>query len=853
MEFGRISHGWQSRPTDECLYPWGGSAIRGAIHRLVIAMSATGVWLLGAASPPPVHSPLEQQQTFRFAEPGYRIELVAAEPLVEDPVAMAFDGQGRLWVVEMRGFMRDLDRSRVMEPDGSVVVLEDLDGDGFMDRRTVFLDGLVLPRAISIQPDGVLIAENKPLWFVQDLDGDLKADRKTLVDPHYAKGGVEHSANGLLRGLDNWIYNAKEGHRYRRKGAEWIRDRTEKRGQWGICQDDWGRLFYNYNHSQLHADIVPPNTLARNPHHRPTTGLSVGVADSNRVFPVRQTLAANRAYIPGVLDERGRMKEFTSACSPLVYRGGLFPEFRNNAFVCEPVGNLIKRNILSEEGLMITGTSAYPDKEFLASTDERFRPCALTTGPDGAICLADLYRGVIQDGVYMSPQLREHSRKRRMDKPVHLGRIWRIVPEDFQQPSKPDFAAMTRRGLVRALSHKNGWRRDMAQLHLVERGLISAIPELRQMALKHADPIVRLHALWTLEGLRDSEPESLLGVLRDASPRLRAAGLRVLQSLDLPDAVWRDILSGMEPDELPDEVALQTLLTLGGLRLPSPVRLRSIHSVLMPKVMDPLMRDAAMSSLGGREGDFLRVVLNLAGEEPDPFQAFLIESLSSAIVVSGNEFRIRELMREYGEWAPWKREAIWNGVRIHGPALARRPVGLSSRPAIDAREGEAKRWFAWPGHTPEPPKETDVRPLTADEAEDFARGRQIYLSTCVACHGSDGRGLKMLAPPLAGSDWVQGGEQRLVRILLHGLSGPVSVNGRRYAPPEVQPSMPPLAMLNNSDTAAVLTYVRREWGNTADPVAVKTVSRLRIETQGRTIPWTETELKPFDIPFDAGR
>ncbi len=239
---------------------------------LIAVFSVVAVCALEASPSPPVHSPLEQQETFRFAEPGWRIELVAAEPLVEDPVAMAFDGQGRLWVVEMRGFMRDIDRSRVKEPDGRVVVLEDLDGDGLMDRRTVFMDGLILPRSISIQSDGILIAENKPLWFAQDLDGDLKADRKRLIDPRYAKDNVEHSANGLLRGLDNWIYNAKEGHRYQREGDKWIRDETEKRGQWGICQDDWGRLFYNYNHSQLHADIVPPNTLTRNPRHRPTTG-----------------------------------------------------------------------------------------------------------------------------------------------------------------------------------------------------------------------------------------------------------------------------------------------------------------------------------------------------------------------------------------------------------------------------------------------------------------------------------------------------------------------------------------------------------------------------------------------------
>ncbi len=853
MESGRKSHGWQSRPTDEISYPWVGSAIRGEIHWLIVVFCMAAGGFVEAATPPPVHSPKEQLQTFQFAESGYRIELVAAEPLVRDPVALAFDGQGRLWVAEMRGFMRDLDRSGTKEKDGRIVVLEDVDGDGLMDRRTVFLDGLVLPRAISIQPDGVLVAENKPLWFAQDLDGDLKADRKTLVDPRFAKDNVEHSANGLLRGLDNWIYNAKEGHRYRREGGRWIRGETEKRGQWGICQDDWGRLFYNYNHSQLHADLVPPNAFTRNPHHRPTTGLGVGVADSNRVFPVRETRAANRAYIPGVLDGRGRIKEFTSACSPLVYRGGLFPEFRGDAFVCEPVGNLIKRNLLSEEGLMINGTFAYPEKEFLASGDERFRPCALTTGADGAIYIADMYRGVIQDGVYMSPYLREHSRTRRMDSPIHLGRIWRIVPSDFEQPAKPDFASMSPEQLVLTLSHESGWHRDLAQAFLVERREIAVMPALLRMALGHADPIARLHALWTLEGLRDPEPETLLGVLRDESPRLRAAGLRVLQALNLSDAAWRDALQEMDAAGEADEVALQALFTLGDLRLPARVRLKAIHDWLTPRVMDPLMRDAAISSLGGREREYLGVILRLAGRETDPFQAVLIESLTAALVASGNTLRIREVVAMLGELVDWKREAVWNGVRVHGPRLARIPISVAAPPKMPGRVKEVERWFAWPGHTPDPPRESAARPLTADEAEDFARGRQVYLATCLACHGTDGRGMRMLAPPLADSDWVTGGEQRLVRVLLHGLRGPITVSGKRHAPPEIQPAMPPLAMLNNSDLAAVLTYIRREWGNAAEPVAEKTVSRLRIETQGRTIPWTETELKPFDISFDAGR
>ena len=163
-----------------------------------------GAALQGAENgSPPVYSPEEQVKTFRFAEEGYRSELVAGEPLVEDPVAMAFDGMGRLWVVEMRGFMPNIDREGADDPVGRIAVLEDQDLDGRMDRRTDFLGGLVAPRAINVQPDGVLIGDANSLWFVSDVDGDLIPDGKELVDPSYASENVEHSANGLLRAMNN--------------------------------------------------------------------------------------------------------------------------------------------------------------------------------------------------------------------------------------------------------------------------------------------------------------------------------------------------------------------------------------------------------------------------------------------------------------------------------------------------------------------------------------------------------------------------------------------------------------------------------------------------------------------------
>src|SRR5690606_8510798 len=292
--------------------------------------------------PSPPKSPEEELTTFKI-EPGLKVELVAAEPLVEDPVVITFDADGRLWVVEMRGFMPDIDGAGEGEPVGRVSVLEDRDGDGRMDVSTIYIDSLVLPRALAVIPGGALLAENQALWLTRDNDGDLRADEKILLDSTYAGGAlVEHSGNGLWRGIDNWYYNAKSRLRYRFIDGEWRRDSTEFRGQWGISHDDAGRLYYNYNWSQLHADLVPPNYLSRNPNHTPTSGIDHGLTLDRRVYPIRDNPAVNRGYIPGTLDEEGRLLEFTAACSPLYYRGDALPEaFYGNVFVCEPSGNLI--------------------------------------------------------------------------------------------------------------------------------------------------------------------------------------------------------------------------------------------------------------------------------------------------------------------------------------------------------------------------------------------------------------------------------------------------------------------------------------------------------------------------------
>src|SRR5690606_2287611 len=244
-------------------------------------------------------------------------------------------------------------------PSGKIVILEDRNKDGFFESRKVFIDSLVLPRAISFIEDGILIAEPPFLWYVEIVN-DLPG-KKILVDEKYAEGGnVEHQPNGLLRCLDNWIYNAKSSKRYRKKGEDWIVEKTHFRGQWGIAQDDHGRLYYNHNSANVLGDYFSPSFGATNINQRKVAGYNETIVTDNRVYPARATTGVNRGYMEGFLDDSLRLVNFTAAGGLTIYRGELFgKEFSFNAFVTEPAANLIKRNILTEEGNTITGRQAY--------------------------------------------------------------------------------------------------------------------------------------------------------------------------------------------------------------------------------------------------------------------------------------------------------------------------------------------------------------------------------------------------------------------------------------------------------------------------------------------------------------
>jgi mono/diheme cytochrome c family protein len=466
--------------------------------------------------------PANQSISKMKLEPGMAITMIASEPLISTPVAITFDKKGRIWALEMEDYMPDTTGHGENEPLGKVVVLTDKNNDGIMDDRKVVIDSLVMPRAFCLVESGILVAEPPRLYYY-DLVND-KPVKRTLIDAKYTEGGnVEHQPNGLYRGLDNWIYNANSAKRYRKMGDKWLTQTAHEKGQWGISQDDQGRMYANDNSVNLQGDYFPPSLGLTNKNQKGMAGFNERTVADNRTFPIRPTPGVNRGYMKGVLDDSLRLVNFTAACGPMIYRGGLFgPDYNFNAFVAEPSANLIKRDILTEKGNIVKGREAYHGREFLASVDERFRPVSLYDGPDGALYIVDMYRGIIQHKTYLTPYLAGEIGKRQLTKPLSCGRLYKVYPAGKKLVSVtfPDDPIK----LVALLGNPNGYVRDKAQQILVDSKPQQAIPALQQ-ALKSANPLFVTHALWTLEGFGVLKADEVLALLQSPQWNIRMQAL----------------------------------------------------------------------------------------------------------------------------------------------------------------------------------------------------------------------------------------------------------------------------------------------------------------------------------------
>jgi mono/diheme cytochrome c family protein len=749
-------------------------------------------------------TPAEEAAGFRLPT-GYRLELVAADPDVISPTIIEFDGNGRMYVGEMIGYMMDAEATHEHDPVSRISRWESTKGDGVYDKHTIFADHLVAPRMILPLTDGVILTsetDSDDLIKLSDTNGDGVADTREVVFTGIGQSGdanIEHQKAGLVWGLDNWIYTTYNAFRIRWTPTGFLRERTGPNGgQWGLAMDNDGKPWFvdaggergpmNFQYPIEYGAFTPcpPTPAGSTPDPNCPAGMENGFEKDFAVVWPSPGIGDMQGGIGRIRMPAANLNHFTAATGPAIVRGDALPaDLKGDLLFTEPVGRLIRRaKIVNIEGLTEL-QNAYPHAEFMTSEDQLFRPVNLSNAPDGTVYVADMYHGIIQEREWSGPgsYLRAKIEQYQLDKIVSHGRIWRLrydgraaVPKtdtNMGQPAipaiEPHFAPPHMYGetpaqLVAHLSSPNGWWRDMAQRLLVLKQDTSVVPALEKLAATSqpaaapATPapstdtpaapaddtalVARFHAMWTLEGLHALDASLVRTLMKDPSPRMRVQAIRASESLyKAGDRSFADDYRAMTKDADPN-VVIQAMLTANVLDLP----------------------DArALITAAKAANDAKGVVL------------------------------------------------------IADHLLAPSPAGRRPRPGT----------------------------MTPAEETRLEAGEDVFNSVCAACHGPDGRGRalaggapgEMMAPPLAGSSRVQGHRDYVIKVLLGGLTGPL--DGRTYSD-----VMAPLGSTSTDEwVAGVASFVRNSFGNTGDMVTPADVARVRAATKGRTTPWTEGALE----------
>ena len=706
-------------------------------------------------------------------EEGFELEMVASEPLLTAPVAIDFDTKGRIWVAEMAGFMVNLEGDDEDLPSGSIKILEDLDNDGIMDHAKTFLDSLVMPRALALVYGGLLYAESPNLYFVEIKDD--KPVNRVLVDSLYATvGNPEHQPNGLMMNLDNWIYNAKSNFRYQRKDGVWKKEPTTNRGQWGISHDNFGRLYYNNNSTQLLGDHILPNRLVRNKYFIPRKGVDETLTKDNRVYPLHAA-SVNRGYEEGVLNQDSLLVNVTAACGPLVYRGGMFPaDYDQNVFVCVPEANLIKRNILSFYGDRVEAKQAWQGKEFLASTDEGFRPVNLSNGPDGNMYVVDMHRGVIQHYAFLSPYLKKISAEKKLDTILDYGRILRVRSKDKLAREIPDLETLPAPRLLDFLKDSNGWIRDRAQQYLIHKNDKGVLPGLKEMALDNNSPLAQLHALYVLKGLNVLSFDFLQQLAISGGPEATAHALVLMEDYasekNVPKAkdLFAELLNRNEPML---DLYLSTTLGIWA-KYDQEVFFSFIYD-LSSKYKDNVIVQEAI--LSGSEGVMSALKLKL--EEKDNLKNTDLDVLAAASL---------------------ERQENNRPNYIYSTQIAR--------------------------------------------ADSRTNGAILFRQICASCHSSSGEGIRGLAPPLVGSEYISNHLEQLGLIILHGLKGPLLINGEVYDNNHQMPGLKYNKSLSDKDISDIISYVTNAFSVNPKGLKPEKIKELRGVSSKDGMEYTEKEL-----------
>lgn len=712
------------------------------VSQNTLKRDANGKVIVNTNPSPAYLTPQESIKTIHLPK-GYHLELVASEPMIHEPVAIAWDGNGRMYVAEMNTYMQDADGTDEMKPVCTIKRLEDTNGDGKMDKSVVFLDKLLLPRMILPLDDRLLVAEtfDNSIYSYRDTNGDGVADEKKMVFKNESenKSNLEHQRSGLVWNLDNKIYVTVENVRYKFENgllkSEFQHEGSG--GQWGLANDNYGRLFFSSAGGE-----APAVNFQQNPFFG---YMDLGGQYDEKfqdVWPIISTPDVQGGL--GRLRPDSTLNHFTACTGQSVFRGNSLPDdLKGDLLICEPVGRLIRRAKVTNTNGKISLKNAYENEEFIASTDMNFRPVNSVTGPDGCVYIVDMYRGIIQEGNWTrkGTYLRNQIDQKKLDKNIGRGRIYRLVHDGFKRDKAvPNMLNLTSDKLVPYLSHPNGWWRDNAQKLIVVRGDKSVVPALKELALNSPMQLARIHALWTMNGLEALDRPTLLAALKDKDAEIRKTALWISEEpLHKGDG---NLLTAVEP--LKNDPSADVRLQLG---------------------------------------------LSLRFNSSDKAQQIIADIIKN----HPEDQVLAESQKKY------------------------------------QRQIEAKA-----------NAERNSKVMAAADQKLIKDGALIFKQLCATCHGAEGKGVMnggkdMPAPPLASNKDVSGDPEKIIRILLHGLSGPV--NGKTYAD-----VMPPLGGNTDEYIASVISYIRNDMGNKASTVKPDDVKKVREQTSGRTKNWTWQEL-----------
>ena len=771
--------------------------------RIPLLASAVLLAALGCQQAQPPYSAEEALGTFQLPA-GFRIELVAAESDVIDPVAMAFDEQGRLFVVEMRDYPFHA------EPQGRVKLLEDRDGDGRFEHVTVFADGLSLPNGVMAWKDGVLVTAAPDVLYLGDTDGDGRADVKEVLLTGFAATNPQLRVNGLLYGIDNWIYAAyprvpspvryaKEfGDRgrplsfpahpdepavdvysrdVRFKPAAGLVEAVSGNSQYGNAFDAWGNRFTVWHNDHLRHVVVGQSYLRRNPYLSNPAAMH-SVSDHDNAAALFQ-ITTEPQYIHD--SQHGR---FTSACGISVYTGGRFPPgYESTSFTCDPVHNVVHRDVLVPDGPTFAARRAHQDAEFLASTDSWFRPVFTATGPDGALYVADYHRPVVEHPEYAPKEIMDHIEYRPA---AQCGRIYRVVhdPSEPSQPTGPPRLGDAESSqLVEHLRHPNLWWRVTAQRLLVDRGDRSVVPALEDLARDKESPLGRLHALWTLEGLDELDAALVLEALDDPHPALREHAIRLAEAR-VPERQLRARLLKLLDDH-DEKVQLQAVLTLGALSHRRDFT--AIERTASRHLESPWFRTALLASARDNALDWFGTFTAKAGflDQRSEGKTGLLRGLSAVV---GARRKDQEIARLLGSLARGRGDAWWKEAGLQGLAAG---ISQGARPPLPAAQNR-------------------LLPLLAGSA---SAARDASLQIALALDLADSSQLRNLLGEASARahDATLDTTERAFAIRLMGLdpTGETADSIQAFLSPQQSEQL---------QTAAVEAYVRTRGAEAADPL-----------------------------------